>query len=225
MNHKSLLIGLTGGIASGKSLVANMLAARGASLVDCDIVSRQVVQPGSPCLEELVELFGKQIIDSSGQLCRSQLAEIVYGQPQKLEELNAILHPAIWRESLRQVAQAWESNRVVVLVCPLLFEHSAESLVDTVWVVYVTPALQLKRLQARGHFTVEQAKARIAAQMSLEAKAERADVLIDNCSDPDETARQVEIEWEEHVESLLKQNSSSCSDYTFAALMRRFGGD
>lgn len=199
----SLLIGLTGGIATGKSAVANMLAERGAPIVDADLVSREVTRPGSPVLAALVERFGADILTPDGALDRAELGRRVFQQPAELEALNAITHPAIWKELLAQVARARLEHPVVVLMAPLLLEHGADAIVDQVWVVAVHERMQVQRLMERDGFTREEAMRRVRSQMPTDEKLARADVVIDNGGTLEATEDQVEAAWREWVAPLL----------------------
>lgn len=196
-----MVIGLTGGIASGKSLVADELSRRGAALVDADQVSRELTRPGTPVLAQLVEAFGPGILQSDGQLDRKGLAARVFGDPQALERLNRITHPAIWKEIHHQLGEHSRTHPVVVLVAPLLLEHGGERYVDQVWVVHVRPEVQLERLMRRDGLSAEQAEARRSAQMSASERLQRADVVIDNSGSPEETVRQIESTWLHRVEA------------------------
>lgn len=196
-----MVIGLTGGIASGKSLVSEELARRGAALVDADQVSRELTRPGSPVLAKLVEAFGPDILQSDGLLDRKGLAGRVFGDPRALERLNQITHPAIWKEIHHQLGELSQTHPVVVLVAPLLLEHGGERYVDQVWVVHVRPEVQLERLMRRDGLTAEQAEARRSAQISASERLQRADVVIDNSGSPEETVRQIESSWLHRVEA------------------------
>lgn len=196
-----MVIGLTGGIASGKSLVSEELARRGAALVDADQVSRELTRPGSPVLAKLVEAFGPDILQSDGLLDRKGLAGRVFGDPRALERLNQITHPAIWKEIHHQLGELSQTHPVVVLVAPLLLEHGGERYVDQVWVVHVRPEVQLERLMRRDGLSAEQAEARRSAQISASERLQRADVVIDNSGSPEETVRQIESSWLHRVEA------------------------
>ena len=202
--HKNaLIIGLTGGIASGKSCAAEILREKGAAIVDADVVSRELVRPGSPLLEKLEEEYGSDIILADGNLDRAKLSSLVFANDESLQKINSIMHPAIWKEIFRQIDEAAEKSSVVVLAAPLLLEHGAEAIADSVWVTDVTPDIQLERLMARDNLSQEQARKRISAQMPLDKKAALADILLDNCGSKEKLREQIEIEWEEHVKPLI----------------------
>lgn len=199
----SLLIGLTGGIASGKSAVATMLALRGAPIIDADVVSREVARPGSPVLAALVERFGPDVLTPDGELDRAALGRRVFQQPAELQALNDLTHPAIWKELLAQVAEARAHHPVVVLMAPLLLEHGADAIVDQVWVVAVHERMQVQRLMERDGFTRDEALRRVRSQMPTDEKLARADVVIDNGGSLEGTAEQVEAAWQAWVVPLL----------------------
>lgn len=179
-NHE-ILIGLTGGIASGKSTVSSMLAAKGLPIVDADKVARQVVEPGTKGLRDIANQFGPQMIDQNGQLDRHHLAEVVFDDPAKRRVLNQILQPTIKDEIHRQVeSYRSDGQRIIVLDIPLLFETGYAADCDRIVVVNVKEDVQLKRLMARNGYNQTEALERIRAQMPLKAKAARADVVIDN---------------------------------------------
>ncbi len=200
---RALVLGLTGSIAAGKSTVARMLQGKGAALVDADQVSRDLMVPGSPLLFRMVERFGAGILDEQGRLDRAGLALRVFGSERDLEDLNAITHPAIWKESLSRLADLGARNPVVVLMAPLLLEHGAEAIVDQVWVVDLPPEEQIRRLTRRDGLPREEALRRIRTQMSAAEKAARADVLIDNSGALEQTAALVDAAWEDWVAPLL----------------------
>jgi dephospho-CoA kinase len=190
-----LLVGLTGGIGSGKSTVADLLAARGAWIVDADAAARSVVEPGSPALEKLVERFGKQILDGSGRLDRPALAALAFADETSRKDLEAITHPAINEEFLRRM-QAAPDGAIVVCDVPLLAESPAAQArgYPVVLVVEAPRELRLERLAHRG---VERADAekRMAAQASDEDRRAIATHVIDNAGDRAALERQVDEIW------------------------------
>ncbi|AFV12006.1 dephospho-CoA kinase CoaE [Thermacetogenium phaeum DSM 12270] len=193
------VIGLTGGIASGKSLVSAYLRELGAQIIDADEIARRVVQPGGPVLREIVAEFGDAVLNADGTLNRKELGRIVFSDPAKLDRLNRIIHPQILAEikMLLNKHRKSGSERIAVLDAPLLYEVGGEGLVDEVWVVDVDYPTQLKRLMRRDNLSEEDARRRIAAQIPLEEKVRRADRVIDNRSTPEDTRRQVRRLWEE----------------------------
>jgi dephospho-CoA kinase len=171
-------VGLTGGIASGKSLVAADLAARGAIVIDADVLARQVVEPGTPALAAIVERFGRQVL-TDGQLDRSRLGEIVFADPLARRDLERIVHPAV-RARAAELERAAEGAAVVVHVIPLLVETGQQQNFDFVVTVDVDQEAQIQRLRARNGFSRGEAEARIAAQATREDRRAAADVVLDN---------------------------------------------
>jgi len=194
-------IGLTGGIATGKSTVSQMLVKRGAILIDADVIAREVMEPGHPVLLSVRERFGPNVIHDDGTLNRKRLGEIVFSDPEKLRALNDLTHPAIRAEMRRRMAdyEAANAKRLVVVDVPLLYESGLNTMFEQVMVVYVPRELQLERLMQRDELTLEQAEARIRAQMDIEHKKERADILIDNSLGMDKTELQIEEFWQNQV--------------------------
>jgi dephospho-CoA kinase len=190
-----LLVGLTGGIGAGKSTVAELLAARGAVVIDADQVARAVVEPGQPALDKLVERFGKRIIDADGQLDRGALAKLVFGDDEARRDLEAITHPAINDEFSRRVVEA-PTDAVVVLDVPLLAEseQARKRPYQTVIVVEAPRDVRLERLEARGVDRAD-AEARMAAQAGDEERREIATHVVDNARDRADLERQIDGVW------------------------------
>jgi dephospho-CoA kinase len=190
-------IGLTGGIASGKSTVASMLVERGAMLVDADQVAREVVMPGEPALEAVASAFGQAVIHTDGTLNRKALGEIVFNNRELLAQLENILHPAIRSRMQQRIKQYEEQDprQLVVADIPLLYETEQAGLYDGIMVVYVPQKLQLKRLMERNQLEETEAMRRIGLQMDIEQKRNRADWVIDNSGSLEETRRQVDDFW------------------------------
>ncbi|PLX94138.1 MAG: dephospho-CoA kinase [Desulfuromonas sp.] len=197
MGKSSLILGITGSIASGKSLVAGEFARRGAALVSADQLAREVVTPGRPELVRLVERFGREILAEDGSLDRDAVARIVFADERARTDMNQIVHPAIGRLALKQLRELAQSSvPLVVYEAPLLFEAGAEKRVDKVLVVKVDPQIQLQRLIARDGLTPADALRRVAAQMSQQEKLARADFVIDNSGSVVETVAQVDRLWQ-----------------------------
>ncbi len=179
-----VVIGLTGGIACGKSAVAALLQARGVAVVDADVVAREVVEPGTEGLAAVVEAFGKDVLLPTGGLDRKALGVRVFGDPVALRRLNAILHPRIAAESAARLgALAAEGYTFAVYEAALLIENGIHRGLEALIVVCTTPALQRARLRARDGCTPAEAEARIASQMPMEEKRRVADWVIENDSD------------------------------------------
>jgi len=186
------IIGLTGGIASGKSTVAKCLASLGAHIIDADLIAHQIMEPGAPAYQEIIQHFGEQVIHTSGQIDRVKLGAIVFSQPEELKVLNGITHPHIGTETRQRIkAAAAAGVEVAVLDVPLLYEVGMEKLADEVWVVWVNPEIQRERLIQRDNISEATARSRIASQMPLEEKRKRAQVVIDNNGSQAETCEQV----------------------------------
>ncbi|GIO45040.1 dephospho-CoA kinase [Paenibacillus apis] len=194
-------IGLTGGIATGKSTVSQMLVARGAALIDADVVARRIMEPGHPVLAKVVERFGETVLLAGGQLNRKRLGEIVFSDPVERKALEDITHPAIRREMKAELDALERENpeRLVVADIPLLYESGLENLYEEIMVVYVPQSLQLERLMQRDALTVQEAELRLAAQMNIEEKRRRADILIDNSRSYEETESQIDDFWRSRV--------------------------
>jgi dephospho-CoA kinase len=190
-----LLVGLTGGIGAGKSTVAELLAARGAVIVDADQVARAVVEPGQPALKKLVERFGESILDPDGRLERGALAKLVFGDDEARRDLEAITHPAINDEFSRRVVEA-PSDAVVVLDVPLLAEseQARKRPYQTVIVVEAPRDVRLERLEARGVDRAD-AEARMAAQAGDEERRKIATNVVDNAGDRADLDRQIDQVW------------------------------
>lgn len=192
-------IGLTGGIASGKSTVARQLKRWGAWVIDADQVGRALVEPGSEALAAIVEAFGPQYLDHEGCLCRTALAETIFADAAARKTLNKIMHPRIRKrieEEMQQILQQAQPPHVV-LEAALLYEAGMEDLVDQVWVVRTEGQACLRRLIDRDELGLEQAMNRIQAQMPQDEKLGRADVIIDNSGTWEETLDQLRRVWRE----------------------------
>lgn len=175
------VIGLTGGIASGKSTVAGILARRGIAVVDADQLAREAVLPGSAALKRIVARFGSKVLGSDGSLDRAALADVVFTDPLARKELEAITHPAIKELAERRLADLRRGGAdVVVYMAPLLIEAGATDRVDEIWVVFVDRETQLRRVMARDGISRENAEQKLAAQMSMEEKAGYGRIVIDN---------------------------------------------
>lgn len=197
MNNKpGFRIGLTGGIASGKSTVSGMLRQRGAVVIDTDQLAREVTRPGSEALAAISRQFGPEVLNSDGSLRRDLVGKIVFADPTQKKWLESLLHPLIREKAEEQARVAMEAGEgIVVFDVPLLFESGWNEHVDSIWTVFVPPEIQQQRLIHRDRFSVEDAKARIASQWPIADKAARSDVVIDNSGEMENTRRQVEEAW------------------------------
>jgi dephospho-CoA kinase len=186
------VIGLTGGIASGKSSVADLLTAHGITVIDADQLARDAVMPGTEALARIADCFGPAVLTSSGVLDRAALAEIIFAEPAARARLEAILHPAIKRLAEERLAELrHRGDPVAVYMAPLLIEAGAVDRVDEIWVVYVDRETQVNRLMARDQLTRDAAEMRIASQMPMAEKKKYGRVVIDNSGSRAELAAEV----------------------------------
>jgi dephospho-CoA kinase len=189
-----IVVGLTGGIGSGKSTVAQLLARRGAVIIDADAIVHELQQPGALLLEQLAERFGREIITANGALDRAKLAEMAFGDDQAINDLNAIVHPAVRSEIVRRVTANAGTDNVVVLDIPLLTERDTYAMAGLV-VVDVPTEVAVERVLAERGISEEQVRARIAAQLPRERRMAMADRVIDNTGDRAALERQVDDVW------------------------------
>ncbi len=192
------IIGLTGGIASGKSTAAELLRELGGAVIDADKLGHRTYEPGTPTFAAVVERFGDDVVAADGSIDRGALGGKVFGKPEALKRLTDVVWPAI-----RELAQAEierlrdaEPDRVVVLEAAVLLEASWEDMVDEVWVVTVDRETAVRRLMARSRFTREQAMSRIESQLSDEERRSRADCVIDNSGSVVELRERLKAEWD-----------------------------
>jgi dephospho-CoA kinase len=191
-----LAVGLTGGIGAGKSTVARLLVDRGAQLVDADLIARQVVAPGGPAYQPLIDRFGPGIVDDQGVIDRPKVAELVFGHPEALADLNAITHPAIGVEMIARKDRFEGTDEIVVLEIPLLRAVHRELLSLAAVVVVDTPTeLALHRLVSQRGMSPEDAEARIGSQVDRAARLEGADLVIDNSGDEYHLVAEVDRVW------------------------------
>jgi dephospho-CoA kinase len=176
-----LFIGLTGGLATGKSTVARLFQACGAVVIDADALAREVVRPGKPAWRDIVRLYGKQVLRSDRTLDRPALARIIFRDPRKRRALNAIIHPRVARKaaSLSRELARKDPKGIAIYDVPLLFEASADTRVDGIIVVIADRKTQIARLQRRNGLTKAEALRRVRSQMPLAQKVKRADYVID----------------------------------------------
>ncbi|MBM7620548.1 dephospho-CoA kinase [Bacillus tianshenii] len=187
-----MIIGLTGGIASGKSTVAAMLKEYGLPIVDADVVARQVVEVGEETYNKLVSVFGEEILQEDKSLDRVKLGKLIFENKEKRERLNSIMHPSI-RNRMKEESREYQEkgHRTVVMDIPLLFESKLTHLVEKTLLVYVDEAVQLERLMKRNSLSKEDAMARITSQMPLREKVDLADEVIQNNGSLEETKEQL----------------------------------
>ncbi len=191
-------IGLTGGIASGKSTVAKMLKEKGAYLLDADKLAREVVEPDEPAWRQIVDWLGESILQPDRHIDRSKLASLVFDDKSKLEKLNKIVHPQVgYRfKALKEEILLKDPEAVIVYDIPLLIEAGMQKMVDHIVLVFVPREVQIQRLQQRDGLSRREAELRLKAQLPLEEKRKQAHTVIDNSSSLEETARQVDQFWQ-----------------------------
>lgn len=192
-------MGLTGGIASGKSTVSRQLADLGAIVIDYDLLAREVVEPGSPALDLIADRFGPGVIAADGRLDRPALGALVFSEPTALKDLEAITHPAI-RELARRRQDQAGPGAVVVHDNPLLVEMGAAAACDVVIVVDVPPEVQVARMVSDRAMSEQDARARIAAQTSREARLAAADVVIENTGTREQLSARIDEVWKDLVD-------------------------
>ena len=207
--ERGIIIGITGGIACGKTTVSELLAEKGAIPINADEIGHQLLKADSPVISELVDAFGQEILEESGDVSRKKLGAIVFNDKSALERLNTILHPLIIQRSRTLARQLVMENPscVVLLDAPLLIEAGAYNSVDLIVVVTTSPETQLQRILERSQvqnrpLSETEAQARIDAQMPVAEKVKYADVVIENEGALDELNKQVDALWEEFQKGL-----------------------
>jgi dephospho-CoA kinase len=206
-----LLVGLTGGIASGKSTVSAMLAERGAEIIDADHIARQVVMPGTPAWCKIRDHFGPGVLYPDGSIDRQALADLVFGDQAKLTVLNEITHPAIFARIADRLEDHHDQDVVVVLDAALLIEAGLADGVDVVIVTHSPREIQVERLAAKG-VGARDASSRIAAQIEPEKRLARADIRIDNTGSLEALGRRVDEVWEDLQRRLAARSGRAASD-------------
>lgn len=186
------IIGLTGGIASGKSTVSAMLQEKGYAVLDADKIAWQLAEPNQPLWQEYKNRYGDKVLHEDKTLNRQAVADIVFANPQERQWMDSMAHPIIMAEIKRQLAELKNNGcKVAFLDVPLLYESGWDAMADITWVVYVSRENQVQRLCSRNGFTVEEAERRIRVQMSMEEKRARAQVVIDNNGNMEQLKQQV----------------------------------
>jgi dephospho-CoA kinase len=193
-----LLLGVTGGIASGKTTVANMFKELGAPTIDFDVLAREVVQPGRAAWKEIVDSFGQEVVQADGHLDRKRLAEIVFQDQEKRRMLEAIIHPCTFEEYARQVPEIVnkDPNAIIQVVIPLVIELKLQDLFHKILLVYIPREKQIERLIRRDGISSEGAARMLRAQLPIDEKLPYADFVIHNEHSLEDTKRQVEELWE-----------------------------
>lgn len=190
-------VGLTGGIACGKSTVAQMFARRGGYLIDFDTLAHEIQEPPKPAWRDVVDFFGPDILQPDRRIDRNKLAAVVFNHPEKLQTLNEIVHPRVygeWRERLAKI-ESQNPRAIVFADVPLLFEGRMQSLFDLTVLVVIDPEEQIVRLMSRNAISREDAYRRLSSQMPIRDKIPLADIVIDNQCSVSETERKVADVW------------------------------
>ena len=200
-------IGLTGGIASGKSTVLTYFKDKGIPYIDADIVARKVVEPGTEGLQAIVETFGSNVLHADGTLNREALGAIVFHNEEKRQLLNSCLKTHI-RNRIMELTSQYEQGNTPILIydIPLLIEGEWYTMMDEVWLVYVNEMTQIERLMSRNGYTREDALARINSQMRLDDKRAYADIIVDNNGTPHDLTVQLNTIWNERIETVLQES-------------------
>lgn len=193
----SKVIGLTGGIASGKSTVSELLTAFGFKVVDADTAAREAVAKGTPGIEKVREVFGDEAIDENGEMDRKYMGDLVFNYPGERIKLNEIVHPIVREIMEEKKHQFLKEGHNVIMDIPLLYENELQDTVDEVWLVYTSESIQIDRLMERNDLTQEEAKARVYSQISIDKKSRMADHVIDNLGD--------KLELKQNLERLLSE--------------------
>ncbi len=185
-SNKTKIIGLTGGIATGKSTVSAILKCKGFKVIDADIIAREVVEIGKSAYNDIVSAFGRQILNEDLTINRSKLGDIIFHDSESRNKLNSIVHPRVTKEILRQINKYSKNNNVIFLDIPLLIEQKEklkDLLIDEIWLVYTSQEIQIKRLIKRDNIDFDKASVKIRTQIPIDEKRKYADVIIDNTND------------------------------------------
>ena len=206
-NDNRLLLGVTGGIATGKTTVANMLQELGAPIIDFDVISHQLVEPGEPAFKEIVDFFGNQVLQENGQLDRKKLSDIVFGDMEKRKKLESFIHPRIREVVIRQVDEITRNDpeAIIQVVIPLLIETNMSHMFHKNLLVYTPREAQIDRLMERDSISREAAANILKAQMPIDEKVGYADYVINNEKALEETRKQVEKLWENLIQIRKKR--------------------
>ncbi len=204
------VIGLTGGIGSGKSTVAKVLEAQGASVLSADLIGHEVYNPGRPAWQEIVDRFGREVVADDGTIDRKKLGAVVFSDPKHLAALNSIVHPrmkGMMRKRLAALAQ--DGAQITVLEAALLFEAKWDDLADEVWVTAVAPAIAAKRTSERSGLSQDQVLERIKSQMSNEERTQNAHLVIDTDGDLEGSKQQALDAWAKLTERLYANRTGA----------------
>jgi dephospho-CoA kinase len=200
-----LIVGLTGGIASGKSTIADMFKREGAYIIDVDMISRDVVKPGRPAWQDAVHLFGKGVLNKDQTLNRKKVGDIVFADAGKRKKLEEIIHPKINAENLMKINEIAEKDNqaIVIIEIPLLVEADKQDTVDKIVLVYTSPHVQIERLMKRDGLSLEDAQKRLASQLPIENKKKYAHYIINN----EETFEQIQKKVKEVFQDLKREET------------------
>ncbi|MBF0100232.1 MAG: dephospho-CoA kinase [Desulfobacterales bacterium] len=188
------VVGLTGGIATGKSTVSSMFADAGAEIIDTDQIAHDVVQKNKPAWTEIISYFGKEILQTDGEINRPYLGDIIFNHQEKKAKLNSIVHPYVFLEIAKQLEtlEIKSSNGIVIIDVPLLIEVGMHKGLSDVILVYVPESIQIQRLMERDHLTYDQVIMRIRSQMPIDEKKSFANIVIDNSTDIETTRKRIQ---------------------------------
>lgn len=196
-----MIIGLTGGIATGKSTVAELLADLGASIIDADQIAHNILEKDKKAYYEVLDFFGVKILNRDGSIDRAYLGELVFSERKKLEKLEKITHPYIIKEINEEIASRENNYENIVLDAPLLFETELDKIVDQVWVVYAEYEVQINRIMQRDSLPKDEAEKRIKSQMPLKKKMDLADQIVFNKGSLQELQNKVIEKWEKIIQN------------------------
>ncbi|MDD5475216.1 MAG: dephospho-CoA kinase [Syntrophales bacterium] len=197
-----LILGVTGGIATGKTTVVNMLKEKGAHVIDFDLLARRVVEPGKPAWRSIVSFFGEQVLREDRSLDRKKLADIVFGDPEKRKKLEEMTHPEIYGEFVRELneIEALDPGAIILADVPLLIESNLQHMFEKLMVVYVPEEMQIDRLMARDGISRDEALLRLKSQLSIDDKVALADFVVRNEGSLAGTRGQVDDLWEKLID-------------------------
>lgn len=201
--HHPYIVALTGGIASGKTLISNEFARLGVPVIDTDVIAHAIVEPGQPALQKIEQVFGKQVIDKNGRLKRSKLRALIFSDQNARKKLESVLHPRIRDEVSKAISEV--ATAYCILVIPLLAETDAYPNVKRILVVDVEPETQIARLMARDNCSLEQAKQALAAQTSREQRLKFADDILNNSGSMEQAITEVARLHEKYTNIAAKQ--------------------
>lgn len=207
-----LNVGLTGGIASGKSTVDKLFQDKGAHVIDHDTLAHRVEEPDRSAWRDIVSFFGAEILNSDRTINRSKLGAFVFSDESKLKRLNDIVHPAVFREWMKEVEGIADQDPAGIIISdvPLLFEVGWQDAVDVIVLIYISREMQIRRLVARNGYSLPEAEERLNAQMPIDDKVMRADFVINNEGPIEETKKNVDRVWESLLEHEHRKRMKGC---------------